>query len=85
MTTTIDTKFSDGGRQYRLEVIDDATVRLRLRCQRRWYVVACSRLSKWGTPLGSFPWELRGTVRDLIAGQGSNGNVNGEEAGRAAA
>ena len=50
MSVTIDRKFWDDGRHYRVEVFDDATMRLRLRCQRRWYVVACTR-------------ELRGLVK----------------------
>jgi hypothetical protein len=83
MNTTIDTKFTDGGCHYRLEVAD-GTVRLRLRCQRRWYLVACSRLSRSGTPVGSFPWELRGIVRELIA-EHRNQAVISEEASRAAA
>ncbi len=80
MTNTIDTKFWLDGRHYRLEVLDDDKVRVRLRCQRRWYVVGSGRLSKKGTPTGTFPWELRGIVKKAIAA-----HVVGREAGLAAA
>ena len=67
MTTTIDMQFYEHGRHYWLDVIDDDKVRLWLRCQRRWYVVAEGRLSRRGVPLGTIPWELRGVVMELIA------------------